>query len=99
MLLLMKGLAFFVNSLVLLLRTGVAHKGINPLADAQELRLLKEGAAEVNCFLPDHIVVLDKNLHTVIYVSATRRQRRRRKSASIQGSAPVNLLNGGADKD
>ena len=53
MLLLMERAAFFIDRLVLLLGLGIAHKGIDALANALKLRLLDNGFAKFQSFLAD----------------------------------------------
>lgn len=63
MLLLMQGAALFREALILLLRLGVRHEGIDPLPDALELGLLDNGFAQFQSFLPHRVVDLCNGLH------------------------------------
>ena len=62
-LLLVQGPAFFGQTLILLLRLGVRHEGIDPLADVLELRLLDDSLAKLQSFLSHRLFDLRNGLH------------------------------------
>jgi hypothetical protein len=49
--------------LVLLLRLGIRHEGINPLPDALELGLLDDGFTKLQGFLSHCVFDLKRSLH------------------------------------
>jgi len=90
MLFLVERTAFFGEALILLLSLGVRHEGIHPLPDALESGLPDDGFAEINSFLPHHVIDLRSCLHMAKNMRPVWLERKVRSFGQLNGTL-INL--------